>query len=183
HFATHALVDEATAARTALALAPGGGESGFVSPGELAALRLDADLVVLSACRTGRGVVVEGEGIQGLTAPLLQAGARSVVATSWRIGDQATVAFVQSFYGALAAGLPVGDALRAAKLEALRRGAKPSEWAVFTAVGDPLVQVPLRLPPSLPGRWAFLLALPIAVAGLAAAYLLRMRRGRSGEAR
>src|SRR5262249_22863601 len=79
HFATHAVVDEGPAARTALALAPGDGESGFVSPGELAALHLDADLVVLSACRTGRGVVVEGEGVQGLTAPLLQAGARSVV--------------------------------------------------------------------------------------------------------
>src|SRR5262249_42726552 len=148
HFATHALVDESTAARTVLALAPGEGESGFVSPGELAALRLDADLVVLSACRTARGVVVEGEGVQGLTAPLLQAGARSVVATSWRIGDQATVAFVESFYGALARGLPVADALRAAKLDSIERGANAKEWAVFTAVGDPLVQVPLVLPRS-----------------------------------
>ena len=181
HFATHALVDEGTAARTALALAPGEGESGFVSPGELAALRLDADLVVLSACRTGRGVVVEGEGVQGLTAPLLQAGARSVVATSWRISDQATVAFVQSFYQALAQGLPVTEALRAAKLGAIRRGAKPNEWAVFTAVGDPLVEIPLRMPPSAVGRWAWLVALPLAAAALAAAYFIRMRRLRSGE--
>src|SRR6185369_3035055 len=78
HFATHALVDDRTAARTALVLAPGEGESGFVGPGDLAALQLDADLVVLSACRTAAGVVLGGEGIQGLTAPLLQAGARSV---------------------------------------------------------------------------------------------------------
>ncbi len=183
HFATHALVDEGTAARTALALAPGDGESGFVSPGELAALHLDADLVVLSACRTGRGVVVEGEGVQGLTAPLLQAGARSVVATSWRIGDQATVAFVQAFYQALARGLPVADALRAAKLGAIRRGAKPNEWAVFTAVGDPLVKIPLRMPTSAFGVWALLVALPLAAAALAAVYFIRMRRLRTGEAR
>ena len=153
HFATHALVDEGTAARTALALAPGEGESGFVSPGELAALRLDADLVVLSACRTARGVVVEGEGVLGLTAPLLQAGARSVVATSWRIRDQAAVAFVKSFYDALARDLPVADALRSAKLDALRRGVGPNEWAVFTAVGDPLVRVPLRKPPLVASGW------------------------------
>ena len=52
HFATHTLVDEQTAARTALLLSPGGGESGLVGPDELAALHLDADLVILSACDT-----------------------------------------------------------------------------------------------------------------------------------
>ncbi len=183
HFATHALVDEGTAARTALALAPGEGESGFVSPGELAALRLDADLVVLSACRTARGVVVEGEGVMGLTAPLLQAGARSVVATSWRIRDQATVAFVKSFYDALARDLPVADALRAAKLDALGRGAAPNEWAVFTAVGDPLVRVPLRTPLVASGWVGLLLALPVVAAAGAAAYFIRMRKLRTADAR
>lgn len=184
HFATHALVDERTAARTALALAPGEGESGFISPGELAALRLDADLVVLSACRTARGVLVEGEGVLGLTGPLLQAGARAVVATSWRIGDQATVAFVHSFYDALALGLPVADALRTAKLDALERGAKPNEWAVFTAVGDPLVKVGLRRPPLLGSRRAVLLvALLLVAAAGAAAYFVRTRRLRITEER
>jgi hypothetical protein len=184
HFATHALVDESTAARTALALAPGEGESGFVGPGELAALRLDADLVVLSACRTARGVVVEGEGVLGLTSPLLQAGARSVVATSWPIRDQAAVAFVRSFYDALARGLPVADALRAAKLDALGGRAGPGEWAVFTAVGDPLVRVPLRKPPLVGSRgMRLLLALAVLAAAAAAVYLVRMRRLRSADAR
>src|SRR5262249_6075549 len=77
HFATHALVDDRVSFRRALALAPGNGEEGFVTPAELARLRLDADLVVLSACRTAGGVVVDGEGVQGLTAPLLAAGAHS----------------------------------------------------------------------------------------------------------
>jgi hypothetical protein len=99
--------------------------------------------------------------VLGLTGPLLQAGARLRVATSWRIRDQAAVAFVKSFYDALARDLPVADALRAAKLDALRRGARPNEWAVFTAVGDPLVRVPLRKPPLVASGWVSLvLGLP-----------------------
>ena len=175
HYVTHALVDERSVARTALALAPGGGESGYVAPGELASLRLDVDLVVLSACRTAGGVVVDGEGVQGLTAPLLQAGTRSVVATSWRIGDRSTVGLVEEFYNGLARRLPVSEALRAAKLEALRRGAPPSEWAAFTVVGDPLVRIPLEAPRPLRGWW---LAAPALAGALAAAYSLRKRKRR-----
>jgi CHAT domain-containing protein len=147
HLATHAIVSDRVALRTALALAPGGGEDGFVSPSDLAALRLNADLVVLSACRTAGGVVVDGEGVQGLTAPLLHAGARSVVATQWRILDRRALDMVEPFYDALARGYAVSDALREAKLKGLRRGVAPREWAAFVAVGDPLVQVPLRPPP------------------------------------
>jgi CHAT domain-containing protein len=168
HFATHAVVDDRSVARTVLALAPDSSDSGLVGPGDLAALRLDADLVVLSGCRTAGGVLVEGEGVQGLTAPLIQAGARSVVASQWRIGDRSTIAFVQAFYQALAKGLPVGDALRAAKLDALHRGAPPKEWAAFTIVGDPLVSVPLRAPPSDAWRPALVVAaLALSAAGIA----------------
>jgi len=170
HFATHALVDDRGTARTALALAPGPGESGFVGPGDLEALRLDADLVVLSACRTAGGKVLVGEGVQGLTAPLLQAGSRSVVATQWRIGDRSTLALMRAFYDALASGLPVADALRAAKLDALRRGAPASEWAAFVAVGNPLVEVPLRTPAPSAAPWLTWLA-GAAVLGLLGAYL------------
>jgi hypothetical protein len=182
HFATHALVDERTLARTALALAPAEGESGFVTPGDLAALELDADLVVLSACRTAGGKILMGEGVQGLTAPLLQAGARAVVATSWRIRDQATVPFVRDFYDALARGEPVGDALRSAKLSAIRRGASPGEWAAFGVVGDPLVRVPLRPPPA---RWplAVVAALAAAAVGAAAGVIYSTRSRRAAERR
>jgi CHAT domain-containing protein/tetratricopeptide (TPR) repeat protein len=183
HFATHAVVDERSAARTTLALAPGGGEDGFLSPGDLATLKLDADLVVLSACRTAGGVVVDGEGVQGLTAPLLQAGARVVVATSWRIGDRSTVAFVDDFYRGLARGLAVGEALRAAKVKALRRGAPPSVWAAFMMVGDPLVRIPLRTPRSLPHWWPVATAALTLLLGSALAYSARMRRRRTPERR
>lgn len=175
HFATHALVDDRSVARTALALAPGDGGSGFVGPGDLAALRLNADLVVLSACRSAGGVVVGGEGVQGLTAPLLQAGARAVVATAWRIDDRRTVDFVRAFYDALAGGQRVGDALRAAKLEAIRRGATPGEWAAFQVMGDPSVRIALRRP--APARWPWLLAAGALLCAGAAYLVTRRRRG------
>jgi CHAT domain-containing protein/tetratricopeptide (TPR) repeat protein len=177
HLATHALVDENSLARTSLALAPGSGEDGFLSPADLSALKLDADLVVLSACRTAGGVVVSGEGLQGLTTPLLEAGARAVIATQWRIGDRSTVALVRDLYDALARGEPVAEALRDAKLAAIRRGAPASEWAGFTVVGDPLVRVPLHAPSRrLPLGWLAAGALV-----LAAGYLAMRRSGRSAE--
>ncbi len=147
HFAAHAVVDERSVTGTALVLAPSTGESGFVGAGDLAALRLDADLVVLSACRSAGGVVVGGEGMQGLTSPLLAAGARSLVATQWRIDDREVVPVVDAFYAALASGQPVIEALRTAKLRALGEGRSPRAWAAFSVIGDPLVTVPLRTPP------------------------------------
>jgi CHAT domain-containing protein len=180
HLATHALVDEGSISRTALALAPGPGEDGFLSPADLAALRLDADMVVLSACRTAGGVTVAGEGVQGLTTPLVAAGARSVVATQWRIGDRSTVQLVKDLYDGLARGRPVVDALREAKVAAIRRGVPPREWAGFTVVGDPLARVPLVVPEDRTWElwrgvagWSLIL--------IAVAYWLVRRRGRRGE--
>ena len=144
HLATHALVDDASISRTALALAPGDNEDGFLGVAELQNTSLTADVVVLSACRTARGLIVGGEGVQGLAAPFLYAGARSVVATAWRIGDTRARRFVNQFYSGMQRGEPVVDALRTAKLDALHRGAPPRDWAVFSAMGDPLTQVPLR---------------------------------------
>jgi CHAT domain-containing protein/tetratricopeptide (TPR) repeat protein len=179
HFATHALVDEGSVTNTALALAPGDGEDGFVNAGELLNLKLAADLVVLSACRTAGGVLLRGEGVQGLANPLLAAGARSVAATWWPIGDAASVRLVDEFYAALASGLPVGDALQRAKLAALRRGAPAREWAAFTIIGDPATRAPLRIPPRRPPT--VLLAL-IGVAAALALYGVAMRRRRTADA-
>jgi CHAT domain-containing protein len=146
HFATHSVVDDVTPTRSALVLAPGVGRTGFVGPADLQALHLTADLVVLSACRSARGAVVAGEGVRGLTAPLLAAGARSILATQWRLGDRAAVPLVYAIYQGLAAGLPLADAVQQAEVAARRRGAPVREWAVFTAVGDGTVRVPLHLP-------------------------------------
>jgi CHAT domain-containing protein/tetratricopeptide (TPR) repeat protein len=180
HFATHTLVDEHSAARTALALAPGEGETGLVGPSDLAALRLNADLVVLSSCRSAGGVLVNGEGIQGLTAPLLEAGTRSVVATHWQVNDRSTYRFIDAFYTGLAHGLTMSEALRSAKLSALKRKAPPAEWAAFTAIGDPTVKIPLRSPPGY-SRWIAGLA-GLGLIALALGYSRLTWRGRTSEA-
>ena len=172
-------MDERTLTRTALALAPSGAEDGFLSPADIAGLRLDADLVVLSACRTAGGVTIAGEGVQGLTTPLMAAGARSVIATQWRVGDRTTVRLIADLYDGLARGLTVSDALREAKLAAVRRGAPPGEWAGFTVVGDPTAKVPL-VRPSMPAVDLRMAAGLLLVAGLGG-YLALRRRGRRAE--
>lgn len=88
HFATHAIVDERSIAGTALVLSPSPNESGFMGAGDLAALRIDADLVVLSSCTSAGGTLTGGEGVQGLSSALLEAGARALVATACRINDR-----------------------------------------------------------------------------------------------
>jgi tetratricopeptide (TPR) repeat protein len=182
HLATHTLVDEHSAARTALVLAPGDRESGRLGPGDLAALRLDADLVVLSSCRSAGGVVVNGEGVQGLIAPLFQAGAHAVVATRWEIGDRNALDFVRVFYHHLAEGETVGEALRLAKLDSIRDHAPAQQWAAFTLTGDPLVRIPLRAPSGW--RSVPVVALLLILGMLAGAfYWLRTRSGRTGETR
>jgi tetratricopeptide (TPR) repeat protein len=141
HFATHAQVDERAPGRSAIALAAGGGEDGFVTSGELGSLRLDADLVMLSGCSTALGLIVGGEGILGLTGPLMQAGAHSVVATLWPVNDLASAKFVNRFYGFLASGVAATDALRLAQLDAIQRGVPPRDWAAFVLTGDGFVRV------------------------------------------
>jgi CHAT domain-containing protein/tetratricopeptide (TPR) repeat protein len=147
HFATHAVIDDASPERSALALAPGNGYSGFVSPGDLASLHLQADLVALSACRTARGAIVAGEGVRGFAAPLLAAGARSVLVTQWSLNDRGAVPIVYAIYRGIAANLPIAEAVRRAEVAALRHGAPVRAWAAFMVTGDPLVRIPLRLPP------------------------------------
>jgi tetratricopeptide (TPR) repeat protein len=136
HFATHALVDDWSLARTSMILAPGRGEDGFVTPDELSRLSFDADVVVLSACRTAAGELVGSEGIRGLATPLLEAGARSIVATQWEVGDAAAARLSADLHRALRAGEPVIDAARTARLASRRRGDSPASWAVLAVIGD-----------------------------------------------
>lgn len=149
HLASHALVDDQSESRTSLALAPGDGEDGFLGASEISALRLDADLVVLSACRTAAGRVIGGEGVQGLVAPLMGAGARTIVASMWPVGDRATALLMRDFYDEMAEGKTIGEALRAAKLTARKRGEPASVWAAFTLVGDPDTRLQLQQPSHL----------------------------------
>ena len=176
HIASHALVGEEWSSRTAIALSPGAGEDGFLTPAELAAIPMAADLVVLSGCRTARGMTVRGEGVLGLTAPILSAGARSVMATGWDAPDAEMVEVSERFYRELASGVPVGEALHRTKL-AMREAGRPSrEWAAFRLTGDPFLMVPVRRP--RPEWWPLAAALTI----LAACVILLRRRRVETEA-
>ncbi|MCC7132747.1 MAG: CHAT domain-containing protein, partial [Gemmatimonadales bacterium] len=111
-------------------------------PADIAGRRLRTDLVVLTGCGTSGGALTFGEGIQGLVAPFLEAGARAVVATLWDVGDAAVIPTVRRFYESLATGATAAAALRTARLGAWRAGESPAIWAALTLTGDSRV-VPL----------------------------------------
>jgi CHAT domain-containing protein/tetratricopeptide (TPR) repeat protein len=140
HFAVHGFADEADPAKSGLALGRerGAGEDGMLHMDEIARLRLNADLVTLSACRTAAGKLLGGEGLLSLSRAFFYAGARHVVATLWNVNDRSTADLMMSFYAQLDKGLPVPDALRAAKLQMLRGPNRawqhPHAWAAFVAM-------------------------------------------------
>jgi len=137
HFATHALVDTSFPLRSCLLLGEGQGQDGYLRASEIYALPMAADLVVLSACETGLGQVVAGEGAQSLARAFLHSGARAVVSTLWRVGDRTSVDLMSAFYARIARGEAVGRALGAAKRELLRRDLPPRTWAGFVVSGSP----------------------------------------------
>ena len=141
HFATHALVDDENPARSGIVLSPEGAEDGVLRLHEILALDLNADLVVLSACQTGLGKLVRGEGLQGLSKAFLYAGASRVVVSLWQVNDVATSALMQAFYRKMNAGLKPSRALREAKVEMMRSGIPgyqhPYYWAPFVLLGEP----------------------------------------------
>src|SRR5258708_39305565 len=100
----------------------GAGQNGYLRLHDIYNLRLDADLVVLSACQTALGKEIKGEGLIGLTRGFMYAGAPSVVASLWQVDDLATAQLMKSFYrGMLKDGLRPAEALRLAQLEMLKQ--------------------------------------------------------------
>lgn len=144
HFACHGFLDERFPLESGLALAiPGapapGQENGFLQAWEVfEGMRLDADLLTLSACQTGLGHEMAGEGLLGLTWAFQYAGARSVLASLWEVSDTSTAELMKRLYRHLAAGVPRAEALRRAQVDLLRRRttAAPYFWAAFTLFGD-----------------------------------------------
>ncbi|MET0555231.1 MAG: CHAT domain-containing protein, partial [Vicinamibacteria bacterium] len=144
HFACHGFADERSPLDSGLALSvPGawreGHDNGLLQAWEVfEQVRIDADLVTLSACGTALGKEVSGEGILGLTRAFQYAGARSVLASLWAVNDDSTADLMRRFYGHLKRGRSKDHALRAAQLELIRGGAfaHPGRWAAFTLIGD-----------------------------------------------
>lgn len=143
HFATHGMIDAEEPALSGLALsgldAQGLPRDGFLRLPDVYELRLAADLVVLSGCRTALGKEVRGEGLIGLTRGFMYAGTPRVLASLWQVEDRATAALMVHFYRALwQDGLPAAAALRAAQLALSqeRRWRDPYFWAAFVLQGD-----------------------------------------------
>jgi CHAT domain-containing protein len=94
-------------------------------------------MVVLSACRTGVGEPVKGEGLVGLTRGFMYAGAARVVATLWNVNDEATAALMKRFYNLmLQKKMPPAAALRRAQLDMMAAGKDPFYWAGFVLQGE-----------------------------------------------
>jgi len=143
HFATHGFIDDRVPALSGLLLAPSRnpeGEDGFLRLNEVFQLKLDAQLVTLSACETALGKQVRGEGMIGLTRAFFYAGARSVIASLWMVSDQSTALLMQGFYSEYAKGERPSMALRRAKLELLKGDrltyCHPFFWAPFVLAGE-----------------------------------------------
>jgi CHAT domain-containing protein len=117
-----------------LLLAPEAGDDGRLTAGDLYGLRLNADLVTLSACETGLGKVLSGDDVIGLTRGFLYAGANSIVASLWPVSDEETSFLMVRLYGNLKT-MPKADALRQAQLETKRRYAHPFFWSAFQLTG------------------------------------------------
>ena len=143
HIATHSVVNSSHPELSGIVLSmvneQGQEENGFLQLHDIYGLKLDAELVVLSACNTGLGKDVRGEGLVGLTRGFMYAGASGVVASLWKVDDAATAELMTHFYKAMFEDdLPPAAALRSAK-EAMRRQKhwrSPYYWSAFVLQGE-----------------------------------------------
>jgi CHAT domain-containing protein/Tfp pilus assembly protein PilF len=110
-------------------------EDGILQSYEIYNLKLNADLVVLSACETGLGREIKGEGLMSLMRAFMYAGTPSVVVSLWNVDDAKSADLMIRFYRHLTAGLSKSEALRQAKLETIREGGFPYLWAPFVLIG------------------------------------------------
>ena len=182
HFATHGLLDEKRPELSGIVLslfdeAGKVQDGGFIRLQDVYGMNLNADLVVLSACDTGLGKEIKGEGLMSLNNAFLQAGAKSVVSSLWRVEDTATKQLMTDFYRGMAAdGLTSSEALRQAQINLYKdpRFASPFYWASFTAQGN------FSTAPQFSSRsyvWIYILGLVlISLGGL---YLLRRAHNRN----
>jgi CHAT domain-containing protein len=143
HFATHGYLDSERPDLSAIVLSlvdkSGKPEDGFLRTHDIYNLNLPAEVVVLSACQTGLGKDIKGEGLVGLTRGFMYAGARRVVVSLWNVNDKATADLMERFYkGMLQANLSPASALRKAQTELARQPQwrSPYYWAAFVLQGD-----------------------------------------------
>ena len=139
HFATHGLIDDKKPARSSIVLSfnQNSEEDGFLQMREIFNLKLNCDLVTLSACQTGLGQFIRGEGIESLSRAFFYAGASSALISLWAVNDQASAQLMERFYTYIHSSHSIMNALRKAKLEMIESDtlSHPYYWAGFIATG------------------------------------------------
>jgi len=185
HIATHGLlnVEHPNLSGLIFSLFDDKGKSvdGFLRLHDVYNLDLQADLVVLSACRTGLGKEVRGEGVIGLSSGFMYAGAKTVISSLWKVDDTATAEFMGHFYRALLKDQqPPAVALRNAKLEMQKdeRWRAPFYWAGFVLQGE--YRYPLVDHKTTSYFWLVLIVVTI-VAGMGSMYAMtryKLRKSR-----
>ena len=139
HLAAHAVYDPQSPLFSRIELADGDGEDGALEVHEIYDLDLaETNLVVLSACESGRGEISGGDKVLGLTRAFFYAGSPSVITSLWRVDDEATAILMERFYRHLQQSPTIAEALRRAQLEMLAedRWREPYFWASFYLHGD-----------------------------------------------
>jgi CHAT domain-containing protein/tetratricopeptide (TPR) repeat protein len=141
HFATHAILNDAAPMLSGIVMArppKDSSEVGILTARELFEMNLGADMLVLSACETERGMQQQGEGVIGLTWAAFVAGVPTQIVSQWSVDDAATAQLMGEFYRGLKLGKPKAVALRSAALSLLQDGkhSHPFYWAPFLVIGD-----------------------------------------------
>lgn len=134
HLASHGVFDAADPLQSRMLLSAGGADDGNLTVSELYTMRLNADLVTLSACETAMGEVANGDDVVGLTRGFMYAGANSVVASLWPVSDESTAYFMKTFYRNLGK-MPKTSALRRAALATKKEFPHPIFWSAFQITG------------------------------------------------
>jgi len=137
HLATHGLLDDFKGKNVpgAIALAPYGEDDGILTADDILDQELNAELLVLSACNTGRGRVT-GDSVVGLSRSFISAGVSSIVVSLWAVPDAPTAFLMKAFYQNLKNNLDKAQALRQAMLMTMKQNPNPRAWAAFTLIGE-----------------------------------------------
>lgn len=149
-------------------------EDGMLNTYELFGMNLNAGLAVLSACNTGTGRLMKGEGVMNLARGFIYAGVPGIVMTLWSVEDQSSAEIVENFYGYLRDGMSKDEALRQAKLDLINQGdplrSHPYYWAAYVTIGD---YSPMKFVKPLGEKLLFYVIGLLAISGLAITLLRR----------
>jgi CHAT domain-containing protein len=136
HIATHGFASKTDTYKTGIFFAGQGGQSNFLSMNELYTEESHANLVVLSACQTGYGEIIKGEGVMALPRGFLLSGVPNVVCSLWKIHDVKTRDLMMEFYKALLDGQSYSKSLQLARKKLIEEGELPMDWGVMIHIGS-----------------------------------------------